>query len=636
MNSKRFKKLTILIICVSIFASFFTMMPAVSAANTTPSNPNASQGAKNLLYYLNSIMGNRIIGGQYNYASSTSDLTNYTNQIYSKSGKYAGLWGSDWSFYNGGWTVAEQYQGIVDVAKQRAAAGEIVSLMWHMPRPDSALDTAGWGEVQTWIDDTMANNMITSGTTEYSQMIARIDAIVPYMKQLRDAGVTVLWRPYHEMNYGFFWWGARPDFVKELWKIMYNRYTNYHGLNNLLWVWNVNNRWDTDPNAAFANYYPGSQYVDITSIDIYGANATDYNSTQYNEIKNVDTTKVIALGENGIIPDADFLINNGLNYAYFMTWGNWLDNHSDSVINSAFNHEKILTRDELSIVTAPSPVSDIVVVNDATTGTGNNQFEFVGGWQTSTGIGRYNSDDHYALTTNDYYNIRFYGQRVKLYTSKASHHGIMAVSIDGGTETNVDLYSAIRADNTLVYTTAVLTPGQHTIKVRVTGTKNASSTGTVIVADRADDNVNLIKNPEFNSGITNWSWSQSGTASGSIAVVTGQGMSGTNALKATMTNGGADTWNAQINQNFPIISGKIYKISFRAKAAAARTASLIIQQNAAPYSGYWMQDINLTTTSQVYGPCTFTCNNTDAGSVLRFNIGGSATAVFIDQVVITQ
>ena len=206
------------------------MMPVVSAANTTTSSLNASQGtnndsqskklkkvhtsnsnatkgAKELLNYLNSLMGNKIIGGQYNYASSPSELTKYTDRIYNESGKYPELWGADWSFRNheeGAWTVAEQHRGTVDEAKERAAAGEIVSLMWHMPRPDVELATAGWWEVKTWFDDTMAKNIITPGTTEYSQMIARIDAIVPYMKQLQDAGVTVLWRPYHEMNYGFF------------------------------------------------------------------------------------------------------------------------------------------------------------------------------------------------------------------------------------------------------------------------------------------------------------------------------------------------------------------------------------------------------------------------------------------------
>jgi hypothetical protein len=60
------------------------------------------------------------------------------------------------------------------------------------------------------------------------------------------------------------------------------------------------------------------------------------------------------------------------------------------------------------------------------------------------------------------------------------------VSIDGGPETNVDMYSATDAGNVLVFTSAVLTSGTHTLKVRNTGTHNANSGGTVICIDRVD------------------------------------------------------------------------------------------------------------------------------------------------------
>ncbi len=62
------------------------------------------------------------------------------------------------------------------------------------------------------------------------------------LKKLYDANVPVLWRPFHEMNGIWFWWGNRPGEggIKELWKIMYYRYTDHHRLNNLIWVWNHN------------------------------------------------------------------------------------------------------------------------------------------------------------------------------------------------------------------------------------------------------------------------------------------------------------------------------------------------------------------------------------------------------------
>jgi mannan endo-1,4-beta-mannosidase len=45
----------------------------------------------------------------------------------------------------------------------------------------------------------------------------------------------VLWRPLHEADGAWFWWGAKgPKIFKKMWRIMYDRLTNYHQLHNLL------------------------------------------------------------------------------------------------------------------------------------------------------------------------------------------------------------------------------------------------------------------------------------------------------------------------------------------------------------------------------------------------------------------
>ncbi len=67
-----------------------------------------------------------------------------------------------------------------------------------------------------------------------------------------------------------------------------------------------------------------------------------------------------------------------------------------------------------------------------------------------------------------------------------AHHGIAAVSVDGGAETMVDLYRATRAEQQAGYVSPVLAAGSHTVRVRVTGTRSAAATGTVVNADRID------------------------------------------------------------------------------------------------------------------------------------------------------
>ena len=125
---------------------------------------------------------------------------------------------------------------------------------------------------------------------------------------------------------------------------------------------------------------------------------------------------------------------------------------------------------------APSPS---VVVNDTA-------FAYAGSWSISTGAGRYASDDHYSAVTGATYSVTFVGTSLRFFAAVASHHGIGAVSIDGGPESDVDFYSATRLDQALVYATPTLSNGTHTVKMRVTGRKNPASTSFVVTADRAD------------------------------------------------------------------------------------------------------------------------------------------------------
>ena len=148
------------------------------------------------------------------------------------------------------------------------------------------------------------------------------------------------------------------------------------------------------------------------------------------------------------------------------------------------------TADRIEIIPLASVTTTI---DDSVTGTGVNQYEFVGAWGNSTPSEAYNKTDHYSNTTDNYYQVKFTGTQVKVYGEKNSSFGIVAISIDGGAETLVDCYNPTRAENSLLYTSPVLTDDSHTVKVRITGTKNASSTHYWHTADRV-----VI----FSSGVT--------------------------------------------------------------------------------------------------------------------------------------
>jgi hypothetical protein len=141
-----------------------------------------------------------------------------------------------------------------------------------------------------------------------------------------------------------------------------------------------------------------------------------------------------------------------------------------------------------SAVAPPSePVAETVTsLNDSATGTALNQFSYSGTWRNATGAGKYENDDHYSNSANSAYSVRFSGTRAKLFVSTAPWHGKAAVSVDGGPETTIDLYSSGKEDQVGLYTTPLLPRGTHTLTVRVLGTRNPASAGRYVTADRVD------------------------------------------------------------------------------------------------------------------------------------------------------
>jgi hypothetical protein len=77
---------------------------------------------------------------------------------------------------------------------------------------------------------------------------------------------------------------------------------------------------------------------------------------------------------------------------------------------------------------------------------------------------------------DSYYTVPFNGTQARVYGSMGSSQDIIAYSVDGGAETDVDLYASTPSDNVLVYVTPTLPSGAHVLKVRVTGLKNSHAT----------------------------------------------------------------------------------------------------------------------------------------------------------------
>jgi mannan endo-1,4-beta-mannosidase len=310
------------------------------AQEHAPVNPNASDGVKKILNFLYDIKGKYIISGEQNF---NSELNTYSDSVKKITGKYPALWGSEFmSFGN-----SDYSSQVINEAIKKSHEGYLIQINWHEAKPTDDPPYEFLKNTIAKMSDSDWNQLLTPGTNLNKRWVAQLDVVAGYLKQLQDAGVTVLWRPYHEMNGVWFWWGNRkgPDGYTKLWRIVYDRFTNYHHLNNLIWVWSANGLRDLpfDEAHEYKDFYPGDKYVDVLGADVY---RYDYEQGDYEKLLKLANGKPMALTETGELPKPDVLKVQP-QWVWFMVWANCvLTENTHERVRLIYNLPQTLSLDE--------------------------------------------------------------------------------------------------------------------------------------------------------------------------------------------------------------------------------------------------------------------------------------------------
>lgn len=314
-------------------------------------NQNATENTKRLMTYLCDIYGKDILSGQY----CDSGMHGHENATIWKTtgGKYPAILGLDLIEYSPSRVANGSTSQAVEYAIDYWEKGGIVTFCWHWNAPEKYL-TGVWysGFYKEHTNINLAKIMNGEDAEGYELLMSDIDAIAKQLQRLQEADVPVLWRPLHEASGGWFWWGAAgADAYKELYKVLYDKLTNEYGLNNLIWVWNGQDK----------DWYPGDEYVDIIGEDIYpGEKVYTPQTSKYLEVlEYTDAKKMIVLSENGCLFDPDLAIRDGAMWGYFGTWGGEFVSTSkelylyseqyteEAMLKKVYEHEHVITRDEL-------------------------------------------------------------------------------------------------------------------------------------------------------------------------------------------------------------------------------------------------------------------------------------------------
>jgi mannan endo-1,4-beta-mannosidase len=219
----------------------------------------------------------------------------------------------------------------------------LVSLMWHWNAPTDLINQPGQEWWRGFYTDATAFDLAAAlsdkNSSRYKLLLRDMDAIAAQLKKFQSRNIPVLWRPLHEASGGWFWWGAKgPQPFIELWRLMVDRFTTYHQLHNLIWVYTHG-----DP-----SWYPGDAYTDIVSLDIYTDVSSSMSGEWENTQKEFNGRKLVALSESGTLLDPD-------NIRTFKTWWSWFSVWTGSFIRDAnqyllievYRDADIMTRNEL-------------------------------------------------------------------------------------------------------------------------------------------------------------------------------------------------------------------------------------------------------------------------------------------------
>lgn len=215
---------------------------------------------------------------------------------------------------------------IIDAHKK----GGIITISWHLNNPKT--DGSSW-------DKTATTTNILKGGDLYDKYELWISRIATFIKTLKYNGemIPIVFRPYHEMNGSWFWWGGENTTTKDyitLWQEMVHLLRDKHNIHNLLYAFSPNKFNEGD---NYLDYYPGDDYADILGMDIYDFNNSEAYIKSVKEslkiVKEIATkkNKLYAFTETGLeslktdkwFTEVLYPSIKGSGIAWVLTWRNY-------------------------------------------------------------------------------------------------------------------------------------------------------------------------------------------------------------------------------------------------------------------------------------------------------------------------
>ncbi|MCD9574320.1 glycoside hydrolase family 26 protein [Flavobacterium soyae] len=330
---------------------------------------NATKETVALFYNLKRLAKTKVAIGQQDAFNSFYQDAGGDSDIKKNTGYDPAVLGSDFMFITDknnnnqadNWFYQQEIKITSDV-KAAYAKGIINTFSWHIREPFK--DESFYAADMSAQEKAAAFKSILPGGTNhewYKKKLDKVASVVLNFKGSNGELIPIIFRPFHEFDGSWFWWGANyctADEYKQAYQFTVDYLKNTKGVHNILYAFSPDNSYATE--SSYLSRYPGDKYVDILGMDNYGdfANQGSTGSgkanTKLKMISDIAKTKVkiAALTETGYrvtssIPPVtnwfstylyDALTANDIQVSYVMFWNNNSDGYyvpNGSVSNAA-------------------------------------------------------------------------------------------------------------------------------------------------------------------------------------------------------------------------------------------------------------------------------------------------------------
>lgn len=334
-----------------------TPTPPVITDVVTPQNvktfmvdKNATTETAALFYNLRNSGKTKIIIGQQDAFNSFYETSGFSD-IKKSTGNDPAILGSDFMFItdkenpSNNWFV-QQENKIIQDTKDAYNKGIINTFCWHLREPYNENSFYASDMTDSQKSDAF-KSLLPGGKFNdwYKKKLDKVASIVSNLKDNNGKLIPIIFRPFHEFDGNWFWWGASYCTAEEyvtVYRFTVNYLRDTKNVHNILFAFSPDNSYTTS--SSYLSRYPGDDYVDILGMDNY----EDFNNkgTQGSTLANsklklisdlaISKNKIAALTETGyrVTPTTpainnwfstylyDAITNNNLQIAYVMFWNN--------------------------------------------------------------------------------------------------------------------------------------------------------------------------------------------------------------------------------------------------------------------------------------------------------------------------